>query len=171
MAGAGGGPSVLASDEIERFGLELPRLSSDVQAEMMEHLPVDGSILTNPVDTPNLATPEAIATALRILSRVPEIHMILYHLGFHPISRWGLGRFGSSDFLDPVIESIHEVQTDSGKPVLMALRPPNDLAGMQEFVTARAALVDAGVAVFHSLAEAAKAMSRVVRWGRNRERS
>jgi acyl-CoA synthetase (NDP forming) len=89
LAGAGGGPSVLASDEIENAGLELPRLSSEVQAEMMQHLPVAGSIFTNPVDTPNLATPDAIATALRILSRAPEVDMILYHLGFHPISRWG----------------------------------------------------------------------------------
>ena len=99
MAGAGGGPNVLASDEIEKAGLELPPLSEAVRAEMMQHLPVAGSIFANPVDTPNLATPDAIATALRILSRVPEIDMILYHLGFHPISRWGFGRFSSADFL------------------------------------------------------------------------
>jgi hypothetical protein len=123
------------------------------------------------VDTPNLATPAAISTALPILGRIPEIHMILYHLGFHPISRWGMGRFGSSDFLGPVIESILEVRKGSGKPVLMALRPPNDLGGMQEFIAARTALVEAGVPVFHSLADAAKAMSRVVRWNRNRARA
>ncbi len=168
LAGAGGGPSVLASDEIEKAGLELPRLSSDTQAEMMKHLPVAGSILTNPVDTPNLATPEAIATALRILSRVPEIDTILYHLGFHPISRWGFGRFSSPAFLDPLIASIAEVRQATGKPVLMALRPPLELEGMKEFLAAQAALVGAGTPVFHSLGEAAKAISRVVPWGQAR---
>jgi acyl-CoA synthetase (NDP forming) len=171
LAGAGGGPSVLASDEIEKAGLELPRLSSEVQAEMMQHLPVAGSIFANPVDTPNLATPDAIATALRILSRVPEIDMILYHLGFHPISRWGYGRFSSAEFLEPLVASIAEVREATGKPVLLALRPPLELEGMKEFLAAQAALVEAGVPVFHSLAEAAKAMSRVVAWNQDRARS
>ena len=168
VAGAGGGPSVEASDEVEKAGLELPRLSEEARAEMMKHLPVAGSIFTNPVDTPNLATPGAIATALRILSRVPEVDMILYHLGFHPISRWGFGRFSSPEFLEPLIASIAEVKEATGKPVLMALRPPVGLGGMEDFLAAQAALVDAGTPVFHSLSEAAKAMSRVVSWARAR---
>jgi acyl-CoA synthetase (NDP forming) len=168
LVGAGGGPSVLASDEIENAGLALPHLSSEVRGEMMRHLPVAGSIFTNPVDTPNLATPEAIATALRILSRVPEIDMILYHLGFHPISRWGFGRFSSADFLEPLIAAVAEVKQSTGKPVLLALRPPLSVPGTPEFVAAQAALVEAGVPVFHSLRDAAKAMSRVVAWGQAR---
>jgi acyl-CoA synthetase (NDP forming) len=105
LVGAGGGPSVLASDEIEKAGLHLPQLSSGVQAELKRHLPVAGSIFTNPVDTPNLATPEAISTAVQAVAESPDIHMILYHLGFHPISRWGYGRFSSPAFLEPVIAS------------------------------------------------------------------
>jgi len=171
LAGAGGGPSVLASDEIESAGLELPRLSSEVQAELMKHLPLAGSIFTNPVDAPNLATPDAIAAALRILGRVPEVDMILYHLGFHPISRWGYGRFASAAFLEPLVASIAEVREATGKPVLMALRPPLELEGMKEFLGAEQALVAAGVPVFHSLGAAAKAISRVVPWGEARARS
>jgi acyl-CoA synthetase (NDP forming) len=171
LAGAGGGPSVLASDEIEKAGLELPRLSSEVQAEMMRYLPVAGSGFSNPVDTPNLATPDAIATALRILGRAPEIDMMLYHLGFHPISRWGFGRFSSPAFLEPLIASIAEVRKASGKPVLMALRPPLEPEGVKEFLAAQAALVEAGTPVFHSLGAAAKAMSRVESWGQARSLS
>jgi acyl-CoA synthetase (NDP forming) len=164
LAGAGGGPSVLASDEIEKAGLELPRLSSGVQEELIQHLPVAGSIFTNPLDTPNLATPDAIATALRILSRAPEVDMILYHLGFHPISRWGFGRFSSESFLGPLVASIREAVADAGKPVLLALRPPLEVEGIKEFLAVQAALVETGLPVFHSLSEAAKAMSRVVDW-------
>ena len=90
--------------------------------------------------------------------------MILYHLGFHPISRWGYGRFSSAAFLEPLIASIVEVREATGKPVLLALRPPLELEGTREFLAAQAALVEAGVPVFHSLSEAAKAMSRVVSW-------
>ena len=130
----------------------------------MQHLPVAGSIFTNPVDTPNLATPDAIATALPILGRAPEVDMILYHLGFHPISRWGYGRFSSDAFLKPVITSVSEVVEATGKPVLLALRPPLEVEGIKEFLAAQAALVEAGMPVFHSLGEAAKAISRVVDW-------
>ena len=168
LAGAGGGPSVLASDEIENAGLELPRFSSEAQAELMEHLPVAGSGFSNPLDTPNLATPDAIAAALRILGRAPEIDMVLYHLGFHPISRWGLGRFSSAAFLEPLIASIGEVREAAGKPVLLALRPPLEPEGVKEFLAAQAALVEAGTPVFHSLGAAAKAMSRVVSWDQAR---
>jgi acyl-CoA synthetase (NDP forming) len=168
LVGAGGGPSVLASDEIERVGLQLPHLSSEIQEEMRRHLPVAGSIFSNPVDTPNLATPDAISTAVRILSRVPEVHTVLYHLGFHPISRWGYGRFSSGAFLEPTIASLIENQEATGKPVLLALRPPLDLNGMEEFLAAQAAFVKAGLPVFHSLREAATALSRIVAWSQAR---
>jgi acyl-CoA synthetase (NDP forming) len=168
LVGAGGGPSVLASDELEKAGLQLPHLSSEVQAELRRYLPLAGSIFSNPVDTPNLATPEAISTAVRVLSQVPDVHMILYHLGFHPISRWGYGRFSSAAFLEPVIASLIEVTEGTAKPVLLALRPPPDLDGMKEFLAAQAAFVKAGLPVFHSLRDGAQAMSRVVAWSQAR---
>jgi acyl-CoA synthetase (NDP forming) len=168
LVGAGGGPSVLASDEIEKAGLHLPQLSSGVQAELKRHLPVAGSIFTNPVDTPNLATPEAISTAVQAVAESPDIHMILYHLGFHPISRWGYGRFSSPAFLEPVIASFREITKATGKPVLLALRPPLELNGMKEFLETQEAFVRAGLPVFHSLPDATKAMSRVVAWNQVR---
>ncbi|MHC4341125.1 MAG: hypothetical protein ACYSX0_13055, partial [Planctomycetota bacterium] len=168
--GGGGGPSVLASDEIADAGLELPRLSPEVQAELGRYLPVDGSILSNPVDTTNLASPEAIATAARILGQVPEVDMLLYHLGFHPISRWGYGRFASPEFLEPVVASLLDVRERSRKPVLLALRPPLDVQGMTEFLAAQAAFVNAELPVFHSLRDATRAISRTVVWNQIRAR-
>jgi acyl-CoA synthetase (NDP forming) len=164
VAGAGGGPSVLASDEVEKAGLELPQLSSEVQAELRRDLPLAGSIFSNPVDTPNLATPNAVSSAIRVLSEAPEIDMIIYHLGFHPISQWGFGRFSSPAFLEPVIESFSAATEATDKPVLLALRPPRQLKGMEDFAAAEAAFVKAGLPVFHSLRDGARAMARAVAW-------
>ncbi len=166
--GAGGGPSVLAGDEMEKEGLSLPRFSEETQNELKKLLPVAGSIFTNPLDTPNLATPEAIATALGVLSRVPEIDMIIYHIGFHPITSWGMGRFGSDVFLKPVIDAMLEIRKSSGKPVILAIRPPADLVGMEEFFTCQDAFVAAGFPVFNSLGMLARALFRTVRWSRAR---
>ncbi len=168
LIGAGGGPSVLAGDTMEREGLYLPQFSSATQAELKDELPIAGSIFTNPLDTPNLATPEAISIALRILSRVPEVHMLVYHLGFHPISSWELGRFSSEAFLQPVIDSMLETQATTGKPVILAVRPPLDVHGMTEFLKTQRAFVEAGLPLFHSLDQLARAMARVVGWSRAR---
>jgi len=162
LIGAGGGPSVLAGDEMEKEGLNLPCFSLETQAELKQYLPVDGSIFINPLDTPNLTSPDAIATAMQILGKVPGIHMLVYHLGFHPIGSWGLGQFSSETFLRQVIDSMMDVIQTSGKPVLLALRPPEDLAGMEEFLVAQKAFVAAGLPVFHSLHRLARALKRVI---------
>jgi acyl-CoA synthetase (NDP forming) len=135
LIGAGGGPSVLAGDEIEKAGLKMPQLSKEVQEELRSHF------------------------------------IIVYHLGFHPITRWGYGRFASTAFVEAMIASLIEVREATGKPVLLAMRPPLEVNGLNEFLTAQEALVKAGLPVFHSLRDGAKAMSRVVAWGHAHERS
>jgi acyl-CoA synthetase (NDP forming) len=168
LMGAGGGPSVLAGDEMEKEGLCLPGLSPAVQAELKQGLPVAGSIFINPLDTPNLIAPEAISIAMRVLGRVPDIHMLIYHLGFHPISRWGLGRLSLENFVKPAIAVMKEAQRATAKPVLLALRPPQGSEGMPEFLAAQRAFVEAGFPVFYSMRLLARALVRVIGWKRTR---
>jgi acyl-CoA synthetase (NDP forming) len=164
LIGAGGGPSVLASDGMEKEGLHLPGVSETVQEELKKHLPVAGSIFINPLDTPNLTAPDAISAGMRVLGRVPDIDMLVYHLGFHPIGLWGMGRYGSEDFLTPAVRVMKEAAQETGKPVLLALRPAQDLAGMEEFLAAQEAFVGAGFPVFYSMRHLARAMARVIAW-------
>jgi acyl-CoA synthetase (NDP forming) len=164
LMGAGGGPSVLASDEMEKEGLRVPCLPPAAQAELKQRLPVAGSIFINPLDTPNLIVPEAISTALQVLGRVPGIHMLIYHLGFHPISRWGLGRLSLENFVKPAVGVMKEARRTAGKPILLALRPPQGLDGMTEFLAAQKAFVEAGFPVFYSMRQLARAMVRVIAW-------
>jgi acyl-CoA synthetase (NDP forming) len=164
VAGAGGGPSVLASDELEKAGLQMPPLSNDTKSELLKFLPMAGSILINPLDASNLAMPEAIGATLRVVSQLPDVQMMLYHLGFHPISSWGGGRFAQPTFLEPTIASIQTVKKTSGKPVLLVLRQPMNLNNMKDFLTAQEAFVKAGLPVLYSLHQAGQAMSRVTNW-------
>jgi len=164
VVGGGGGPSVLASDDMEIEGLRVPPLSSEVQDELKRHLPIAGSIFTNPIDTQNMIDPSTISFTLRTVGKSPDIHMIVYHLGLHPIGSWGLGRFSSPTFLEPAIEAILSAQQEIGKPVLMVLRPPQDLESMKEYLGAQEALVDAGLPVFLSLRDMARAIHRIIVW-------
>ena len=168
LVGAGGGPSVLASDEIERAGLSMPAMSAETKDELLRFLPLAGSILSNPIDAPTLATPQAIGPTMRVLSRLPETHILIYHLGFHPIGGLGTGRFSSPEFLNPTIDGLKQVWQESGKPIVLAVRPGLSMEAMEEFLTIRDAFVNAGFPVFHSLRQAAVTMGRLVAWSRAR---
>jgi len=168
LIGAGGGPSVLGSDEMEKAGLHLPRFAQDTQNELLKGLPLAGSILVNPLDTPNLTSPEAIEHALGVLLKLPDIHMAFYHLGFHPIGSWGQGRFSVSSYLEQVIHVMVSARKLHGKPLLIALRPALDLQGMEEFLSVQSAFVDAEFPVFYSLGQGAKAVAQIVDWLKQR---
>jgi acyl-CoA synthetase (NDP forming) len=168
LLGAGGGASVLAGDEMETQGLRMPSFSPRVQAELKKRLPVAGSIFINPLDTLNLILPEAISKALQVLGRIPEIHLLIYHLGFHPLSRWGGGRFSLESFVNPAVGVMKEARRKSGKPILLALSPPQDLDGLAEFLAAQQAFLQAGFPVFYSLRRLARAMVRVIAWNKSR---
>ena len=168
VIGGGGGPSVQASDEMEKAGLHMPVLSSEVRDELKQVVRVAGSILANPIDASNLTTPDAITATMRIVSRLPDINMLVYHLWFHPIGSWGGGRFSAPSFLEPAIDGMKQVQQESGKPVLMVMRPGLNLEDMKEFLAAQEAYVNAGFPVFYSLGQAARAMSRVISWNRRK---
>ncbi len=165
VMGAGGGPSVYASDEMEKVGLRVPALSGEVQDELKKVLPFAGGIFGNPIDAHTLTEPRAIIAAANILSRVPGIDAFVYHLGFHPISQWGNHRFDKPAFLEPLIAGFDELR-QKGKLVLVAICPAPEMHGMDEFFAAQEAFGNAGLPVFNSLHSLAVTMSRLVAWHR-----
>ncbi len=167
VVGTGGGPSVLASDEMEKAGLRLPRLSAEVQAELRQFLPLAGAIFSNPVDATNLLSPEAIYATMCVVGKVPDIDMLIYHLGLHPVSRWGGGRLSSANFLQPAVDALTKAQQKTGKPVLLVLGPAPDFDGMKDFLAAEEVFVRAGFPVFHSMRQAAMAIARIVAWNQS----
>lgn len=166
LVGAGGGPSVLAGDEIEKEGLKLPPFSTALQDQLKRVLPVAGSILCNPLDTPNMATPEAITAGLKVLSTAEGIDMIIYHLGFHPISKWGFGFFSTREQVQVVVDAMKAGMGTSQKTLMLALRVPLTSEGMQEFLLAQDVFVENGFPIFHGMGDLARAIQRVISWNK-----
>ena len=166
VVGVGGGPSVEAGDRMEAVGLELSALSPGVQSQLRNILPNDGGIFTNPLDATNLIYPDVIYNTLKVIGASPGIDMIMYHMGFHPVTRWGGGIFSSDFFLRPASEALHKSHTEINKPVLMALGQASDMAGMEELLKVQAAFVKEGLPVFRSIEKAGLAMARVAEWKR-----
>jgi acyl-CoA synthetase (NDP forming) len=166
VAGVGGGPTVEASDSIEPAGLKLPSFSRTIDSDLKKFLPMAGGIFANPLDATNLMYPENIGKALGILAGDPAIDMVMYHMAFHPVTRWGDGLFASDVFLKQATEALHKTHIESKKPILLVLGPASDGPAMQEFLAVQESFVKAGLPVFRTMDKAALAMARVVEWQR-----
>jgi acyl-CoA synthetase (NDP forming) len=166
VLGVGGGPTVEASDSIESAGLKLPPFSEQVNTELKKFLPIAGGIFANPLDATSLMFPDIIGKALKVIGNDPEINMMMYHMGFHPTTRWGGGMYASDMFLNPAADVLHKAKSESHKPVLLVLGPVADVPSMEEFLKVQEAFVKAGLPVFRTLEKAAVAMARVVEWRR-----
>jgi acetate---CoA ligase (ADP-forming) subunit alpha len=164
LFGSGGGPSVLAGDEMEAAGLRIPEFTDQTQEQLKSVLPIDGGIFKNPLDTVNLVEPDAIAEALNIFLDLPDFHMMVYHLGFHPLGMWGFGRFSDEKYLQQLTDVLNDFRGKCSKPILLALRPPQDLASMEEFLKVQETFVNNGFPVFHGLDKLALAMNRIIDW-------
>ncbi len=164
VAGQGGGPSVQASDQMEQVGLYFPSLSAEIRRELTDFLPAAGAIFSNPLDATNILIPDIFYKTMKVLGGSPDIHMMLYHMGFHPVTRWGEGLFSSEYYIKPAVEALRKANEETQKPVLLALGPAADLVGAEELLKVQEAFVNAELPVFHSLKKAALAMARIEAW-------
>jgi acyl-CoA synthetase (NDP forming) len=166
VLGVGGGPTVEASDSVESAGLKLLPFSEQVNTELKKFLPVAGGIFANPLDATSLMFPDIIGKALKVIGNDPEINMMMYHMGFHPTTRWGDGMYASDLFLNPAADVLQKAKLESHKPVLLVLGPTADRSSMEEFLKVQESFVKAGLPVFRTMEKAAVAMDRIVEWRR-----
>ncbi len=166
VLGVGGGPSVEAGDNMEKVGLQLTTLSEQAQAELKKFLPNAGAIFTNPLDATNLVFPEVIYQTMKAISQSPSVDIMMYHMGFHPVTRWGEGRFANDFFLKPAADAIQKAGRETNKPVILALGPASDAAGTDEQLKVQEGFVKAGLPIFRSIEKAGLAMARVEAWYR-----
>ncbi|MGI9585988.1 MAG: GNAT family N-acetyltransferase [Acidimicrobiia bacterium] len=88
-----GGPAILAVDALESQGLEVPRLSADLQAQLSEFLSADAS-LTNPIDMIASAGPDEYKRTIEILFESDEIDALI--VLFIPASTVGVEETGTA---------------------------------------------------------------------------
>ena len=164
VAGLGGGPSVLASDQLEQAGLRLPPISPALHQELSRFLPTAGAIFSNPLDASNILSPDIIYQTLKALGGSEDVHMLLYHMGLHPVTRWGYGIYAPEFFSKPASEAFSKAHAETGKPVFLILGPPSDPKGAEEMFKIQEVFVKAGLPVFHSMEKFALAMARILTW-------
>ncbi len=101
----GAGPMIMAIDEIERRGLELPQISEDIEKQLKEKLP-PFYIVHNPVDITGSATPNDYEIVLEHLAKDPNIDILMPFFVFQ------------NTLIDESIVDVMEKINKLGKPVI-----------------------------------------------------
>jgi len=172
VVGGGGGFSVFAADEIDDAGLDCPVLPEHTQKALGEINPVAGTSVRNPVDTIAIFEPSKLEQTLRIIGEAENIDVILYHTSFS----WGRGRrlmamLGADPitYMQMQVQQMVKARDASGTPIVVVLRPPQDVESMERTAAFQEKCWQAGFPVFPTIPRAANAIAKNVRWRRARE--
>ena len=162
VVGGGGGASVLAADDLDAAGLKVPTLLPETQEALAKVTHEAGTSIRNPIDTTSLWEEKGFVATLSPVAEAPNIDVILYHTGFG----FGMGsRMGNTrKRAESQAEGLARVQEESGKPVVVAIRPslePESLAQANDF---QEACWQRGLAVYPGIARAAQGLANMLRW-------
>jgi acyl-CoA synthetase (NDP forming) len=170
IVGGGGGRSVLAADEATMAGLEVPDLPEDVQQQLLEFTPIAGTSVRNPVDTDmswiGLGI-KGIQDTLRIISRAPNIDVLLYHRG---MGNWP-GLDDKVDFQSLARQAASQMANVAGeieKPLVLVGRGAIDGKSVDVVLAFQDEAAKRGIATFPSIERAALSLARLHWWQQNR---
>lgn len=119
VVGWGGGASVQASDDLEKYGLHLPPLSPDIM-EKLQPFNTAGSIIGNPIDSLLIfADLKAVKEMIKIVASSDQLDLLLLHVGLGATSDYAFeSRRGQ---LDPIIDAYLAAAQEIKKPVVMVV--------------------------------------------------
>ena len=151
-----GGQSVLVSDAFGRENLRVPTLTDETHARLAPIVTLVGGSYKNPLDVSGSLT--SIERAREMLSGLeddPNTDIIVMETSIGFIQR-RLERQGQG--IDELIAGLKEFQVASAKPFAIVATWHQDEAGLADF---RHKIADAGIAVFPTFQDAARAIRRV----------
>ncbi len=183
LVGGGGGFSVLAADTIARVGLDLPPLDEETTERLRELMPVAGNSIRNPIDASHFQAGaerrDAYRTLLEIGAHARDLDVMLVMAGGPPdFAPRSLEEQRDPDYARArderrraadrrAIEQLIELQESSHHPVVALRRDRMGMPALDDEVLAEA--YAHGLGVFHTVGRAARTVSRLLQWRRDRE--
>jgi len=166
ILGVGGGASVLATDDCVKNGLVVPEFSLTVRKKLASLLEEEaGTILDNPLDI----SLEAWKTGyLRVLDTLAECNVVDLNIIHLPL---GLSPYQLSvqhKLWDILLQDVIQARKQSPKPVVMVLHLPSFAEDYRWMLAAQEQCYQAGIAVYHSIGNAARAIHRFLTYHERR---
>jgi acyl-CoA synthetase (NDP forming) len=162
VVGGGGGASVLAADDLDAVGLEMPALLPETQEALAKVTHEAGTSVRNPIDSTGLWEDSTFEATLMACGMAANSDVVLYHTSFGsgPATRVFDVRGRSAR----QVETLARVQEKSGKPVVVAIRPSTTADGFEQAREYQEMCWRAGLATYPSVVRAAQSLANLLRW-------
>lgn len=162
--GSGGGVSVTSSDAAAKVGMTIPRLSA-ATAEALKRFGVPGTSVANPIDIPVWGLKDGDRYILEEiadhLKRDPSVDSVICYIEVGSIMDFADSEAeGRSQLLD-ICASIRRARPD-GPKITLVLRSSGDQMQDDFLREQRVQLLQDGIAVFRSTAQAVRAHSKLL---------
>ncbi|MCC6381268.1 MAG: CoA-binding protein [Dehalococcoidia bacterium] len=167
VVGGGGGASVLAADDLNAAGLELPTLLPETQEALAKITNEAGTSVRNPIDTMSMWDEGGFEATLRPVLASSNVDAVLYHTGFGSGPSLRLGDIRSRSAAQA--EALGKLQGEYDKPIVVAIRPSATLEGMDSGFEFQEMVWRQGLASFPSIARAGQGLAGLLAWQRMRE--
>jgi acyl-CoA synthetase (NDP forming) len=155
VIGAGGGDSVATGDICTEEGLEMPQISPQTKAKLLEFVSLINQGVSNPLDIPSVfSSLSALQHAFEVLAADPLIDIIILHVSaeFFP----GLWGTRMAEFTECILDVTRKNQ--GAKPIVLAVTNESKLAAPEKYVQE---LVQRGILAYTSLNNACRALNRL----------
>ena len=167
ILGIGGGATVLATDDCTNAGLEIPRFPIELQNKLKGYL-TKGSIgvnLNNPVDLSDQGWNISYYCAKAILD-YEGIDLLILQIPVGIFSYLSPERYSATlSFINGIIKAHRE----SNKPIGAVIHLPLSVETYQLVLDCERSCCEAGLPIYHSLSNAAKAITRFIDYHERRK--
>jgi len=168
ILGVCGGATVLATDDCISAGLAVPRFPTKIQDKLEGYLK-KGSIgvsLNNPVDLSDQGWDISYDCA-KIMLDYGGIDLLIFQLPLGIFSRFSAGIRSA---IISIIEDVIKIHKESNKPTAVVIHSLVSSKTYQLALDCERKCCDAGLPVYHSLTNAAKAIARFIDYHGQRRR-
>ncbi len=157
LMGAGGGSSVLITDEFEKRGIKVPPLPGKIMEKIRKFTPLAGNILRNPIDySQTMMESEKLLKTADIVSRWEGIDFMIWFLdpSWVPLS--------AMDLMYEIIDGLTEENRSVLKPVAVVIEKFTFLEQGKKINLFTEKCVSSELPVYYSFAGAANAINLVL---------
>ena len=168
VVGGGGGASVRAADDLAAAGLNLPPLLPETQEALAKVTHEAGTSIRNPIDTTSLWEDQGFEATLMPCATAANIDLLLYHTSFGGGGP-GVRLVGMRDRLRRQAETLAHIQQESGKPVVVCIRPSTTADAFEQAADFQELCWRAGLATYPGIARAGVALGKLLQWQRMHE--
>ncbi len=162
VVGMGGGTSVLAADEVDAAGLDLPVMPQEIQDELHTFTPLAGTSVRNPIDSTALFQADGFLRTFELAARPESVHTILFHVSFG----WGPA-IRPEDYVQRIADTAANLRDArsrvGGKPILVAVDSPVTAEGAAHTIDAIQRVSADGFPTFVGIPRAARTIAELAR--------